>query len=302
MRENWPKAKQEKDKKLAEKYQKNLKNKFEKILLDLKEPSPEILKIVEESKKEIINYLTNLGINFSAEQIEAPRVFIGPGNSNHFALDFNIIVIGEDTIKKNPWAIKSVLVHELLHNLGIQLRNIESYQKKIKKFNFPVSTAKAGYESSYEMLLDENNDDDLKFFEYKKLFSALNEGITDLLTMVIVRKNDGKAYIGYPDEIKMVNNIVANSYKNDREGKIKFIQAYFSGEMMHLRVIEKEYGKGALRLLANLPLIADLERLEKIPGMSKKVKKLRETRELVFEFFRTKDLERREEIKKIINQ
>jgi len=101
-------------------------------------------------------------------------------------------------------------------------------------------------------------------------FSGFNEAMTDLITMEFLKKNkeDLRHLINFSDDefealekslypyYSIVEKIVESVADNNQEEKNntweRFKKGMFTGEMMHLRDIEKKYGDGALRKLASL--------------------------------------------------
>jgi len=105
-------------------------------------------------------------------------------------------------------------------------------------------------------------------------FDLLNEAITEAITNGVLLRNQvsimkklgvsesqwkiGHAYYAYPKSVSLLDDIVKRAA--DHSGykaveiwkKIKI--GYFTGNMMHLRVIEKVLGRGFLRSLASLDI------------------------------------------------
>lgn len=104
---------------------------------------------------------------------------------------------------------------------------------------------------------------------YHNHFIGLNEGIIDLvvseivqenldtiLKMLAIEKEDWKDVVWYHDESNLINRIAEKiATKNGEDFDIvykRFKRGLFSGEMMHLRDVERVYGEDALRILSYL--------------------------------------------------
>lgn len=101
-------------------------------------------------------------------------------------------------------------------------------------------------------------------------FSGFNEAMTDLMTMEFLEKDKEnlRLLINFSDEefkalekslypyYSVVEKIISSVADNNQEDKVgtwkRFKKGMFTGEMMHLRDIEKRYGDGALSKLASL--------------------------------------------------
>jgi hypothetical protein len=151
---------------------------------------------------------------------------------------------------------------------------------------------KSGFSSRYT-LIEKKALKQHKYIEDLTLFNAFDEGITDFLTCLALPKNISKKS-GYPEEVAMVDSIIANVY--GQEGFKEFIKNYFSGKMMHLRKVEKFYGKSSLKYLAYLQTRDYYEK--NFNDNKNSLKKALEGRKKIIEFFTTKDELVREKLRK----
>lgn len=145
----------------------------------------------------------------------------------------------------------SVLLHEALHEKSFVKYDIRG--EKIKPY-------RVGYNLMKEDLA----------------FNGFNEGVTDLLTLRLLDmhrdeikdefgidlntdqdKNDKNSIWNYVNR-KDVAILVSNIYEGSSDTLWK---GYFTGQMMHLREIERKYGKDSLKLLALLD--ADIDKFGK---------------------------------------
>ncbi len=156
----------------------------------------------------------------------------------------------------------SVVVHEMLHKLSANRIYKPTNQHNIK------AHLKVGFSNSVR---DINN-------KYRTLFSALNEGMTEELTMRAVKhslrhinskpKTYGKTKSPgdmdrqiYSNERKLLNAIIqkiaVTENRTEKEVFKDLKHAYFSGSLYSLRSVEEAFGTGALRDLANIDISDD---------------------------------------------
>jgi hypothetical protein len=98
--------------------------------------------------------------------------------------------------------------------------------------------------------------------------------------------------VSYKDEVDLVFKIVKKIYSSE-VGLKKFVQGYLDGSMMHLRDIEKFYGKKSLSLLASIETKENLEKYYSDPEELEQEKKYRE---MALSFFMEDDEEKRKKI------
>lgn len=99
------------------------------------------------------------------------------------------------------------------------------------------------------------------YSNYDEHFRGLNEAVTDKMAIEVLNKILKKEPLpesmgGYSEFIDILNMIIEKVSQENNEGVNAIWKAFkrglFSGEMMHLREIEKIFGRGALRILAAL--------------------------------------------------
>jgi len=207
-------------------------------------------------------------------------------------------VIGFASSVKREACIKAVedkarvfkcILHEMIH-----LASHNVYYGNI------AEDVMTNYRSGYANI-NWNNKEDVK-----QHFKGLNEGVVDMLASEIVqdnldevfrltatRKEDWKNVEWYGEEGDIVNAILDKIavHKNEKRENVyaRFKKGLFSGEMMHLRDIEKAFGKDSLRILAYWDPTAD------VSGVSEK-----DIYEKIYEFFTTADEKKRNEIREVL--
>lgn len=153
-----------------------------------------------------------------------------------------------------------------------------SYIIRREAFSTPLQFYKANlheliHAASFKRfsLNDKSGSLDLDRIGYKgDKFSGFNEAMTDLMTIEFMEKNkeDLRLLINFSDEeflalekslypyYSIVEKIIDSVSENNNEFREltwkRFKKGMFTGEMMHLRDIEKTYGEGALSKLASL--------------------------------------------------
>ncbi|EKE11047.1 MAG: hypothetical protein ACD_15C00150G0002 [uncultured bacterium] len=159
----------------------------------------------------------------------------------------NIIKVTEDSAK-----VFKVMLHEMVHaaSHGAYYGDIQSNKLREYRTGYVVSNWHDGEENVHEH------------------FRAFNEGMIDLIVSEIVKgklddinklleisKEDWKNVSWYWDESELINLIVGKISDVKREkGKdiyARFEKGLFTGEMMHLRDVEKVFGKHSLRILGS---------------------------------------------------
>lgn len=240
--------------------------------------TPEQLKWINMVNRFLAEETKDLGLEFtsiSPEQIRFLDVFgwrcavMGGKDGEdgvqgyHLTLD-KMILINKQGIEKLAFdkvidvRLKefAVLLHEALHEKGFVKIDIRK--------NEPTS-----YRVGYNL-------------KEGQVFHGFNEGVTDLLTMRLLdlHKDEIKEEFGVELNTEQDKNdknsvwnyinrpaaavLVANVYVGDFD---TLWRGYFTGDMMHLRAIEKKHGKSALRILS---LLDDAEE----DGGADKIKKI----------------------------
>ncbi len=191
-----------------------------------------------------------------------------------------------DASKRDRWQLNKSMLHESLHmaSFGKYYFDSEEKNKKLK-----LKSYRSGY------FLQERRG------EAHSHFKGFNEAITDKIVKEIfathrdeileefnVTPEEQRSVLYYNEYINILNVIIAGIAKktNESEDLIwwKIKRGYFTGEMMHLREIEKIYGKNSLKVLAMLGGDATNDPREK--KISRRI----------LEYFQTADGKRREEI------
>lgn len=215
--------------------------------------------------------------------------------TGRYTLDAHRIIINKDKTNNRYLRILKTLLHEALHYYSIHLLlgTVENGSDVIKE-------RRCGYHLKKSP--DQNG--------YHNHFRGLNEAITEKLTGYILKKNryfltkefkleetkfgkEGIYRYGYPKEIEILDFIIkkiSEFYKKDPEEIwTQFKKGLFTGEMMHLREIEKVFGPGSLRILAIMTSAGFTENFNEEEAFDK-IKK----------FFEEENEEKRNEIAKEI--
>lgn len=176
----------------------------------------------------------------------------------------------------------ATILHEMIHLVSHNVYFFDENHEEI-----------GNYRSGYHTRRNQDEDG-------HEHFRGLNEGIIDLVVSEIVNENidtisqmldlkedDWRGVSWYYDEGELINLIIEkiSQQKNEPEEVVykRFKRGLFSGEMMHLRDIEKVFGKDALRIFSYInPRAKSQEELD----IQKKA----------YEFFWTDNQERRNEL------
>lgn len=156
---------------------------------------------------------------------------------------------------RNRYSFLCTLLHETIHHYGHISYHADLDNKK-------VSTYRVGY-------LVENTFNKESNHEH---FSGFNEGVVERLTRELLAKNQD--YINkklkidtkekdkadttnnYNFNVKLVEILTKKISEHEKipEKEVwdRFKRGHFTGEMMHLRSIEKLYGEGSLRFIASI--------------------------------------------------
>lgn len=148
----------------------------------------------------------------------------------------------------------SVILHESIHLLGYDKYSIDRKEASI-------TTYRIGYVVR-----------NLKSDDAPALMIGLNEAVVEKLTLEILEKNkikiverlniqsqeDWESGIGksYSTEIAMLDLLTAKISVTNGEPQesvwSRFKKGHFTGEMMHLRDIDRAYGRGSMRVLSHM--------------------------------------------------
>ncbi len=276
-------------KKLNENLNKNIQSRTEKAI----EANEEVWEAFAEAKEKIFSFFDEIKIKIDKEKIDSLKIFITEDKNPFFDNEVGSISVTQKNLENKERLIHE-LVHETLHFLSANKINFEKYTEEFNDIEYNVMSAKVGYNSTYNLVNKNGNTSEYT----KNLFIAFNEGITESLTSWIIKDNNKrKRKYGYKEEVEMVEKIKDNIYENeDNKFPREFLQEYFDGGMMHLRKIEKFYGKGSLGLLAELNTEIKIKNIKNGQVLAEKL----ELRRKILEFFTSDDLNKREELRNIL--
>ncbi len=249
----------------AENFLSKLNEKYQEIEKKEVEKNEEELKVIELLNELLEKELKELDLDF--EKIDLKKIkFLKENDFKQLAEDEKfiaffsanrkIIVANYDfkTFKENKLRFYTALLHEFIHYFSFQKFKLE---KKSDKTYY--NQDRVGY--SY---YDEDNN---------KVLNGLNEAIVDLCAQEIIKKNKEEIVNFFSDSdqkkenfnfsqeyfneysffLKFLIRQIANNDKREEEEILNtFIKGHFTGNMMHLRKIEKHFGDKSLRVLAKL--------------------------------------------------
>jgi len=164
------------------------------------------------------------------------------------------------------FAFYVALFHEGIH--------LASHQKfHLFEGSLPIATYRAGYTNM-----------DFCKRPHREHFRGFDEAVVDMTTRELIEKNwqnlsstlhfneNDKAYLGslktatdtgYGEYDKIIDFVIDGIAQNKGEAREavwnRFKKGVFTGEMMHLRDVERVFGKGTLRVLAHLGTSKDGE-------------------------------------------
>ena len=243
--------------KAAKHFEKNLQEGLEPVPGEI-DKSGEIFNFIETINGYLNEELQSLGLG--EVQLDARRIHVLPPEvfQREFPHrpDANGVYRGnEDGVyvekdKSRLQAYKSLL-HEVVHQIAFRsfFANPETRQ---------TYTTRNGYTN--EQANEENHEH----------FRGLNEAVVDSIVKEVFMKHKDELikefsiseeeqkesvsyYQGYMDILNIVMDKIAERNDESRESVwSRFKKGEFTGEMMHMRDVEKTFGKGALRVLAAL--------------------------------------------------
>lgn len=228
--------------------------------------SPEEIKFIELLNKIIEEEFNNLNLDFKKinlnqikflKELDFKKYKDSDNIPAFFDVDKNIIVLNHDHsgFLENRFRLLVTLIHEMIHYYSFQKYNIESEEEKLMYYSERVGYTIKNYKKR-----------EIKFI-------GLDEAVVDICTQEIIKKNqqtfikelniskDEKDSFKFADMyfyeysyfIRALIRKMANNNKEKEEVLLNsFIQGQFSGNMMHLREIEKFFGKDSLRILSKL--------------------------------------------------
>jgi len=221
------------------------------------EKSSEILHFIEKINGYLNDELRELGLD--EVQLDARRIHILPtdifkkeyphaeANGLYWDAEDGVYVKQD---KSRLQAYKSLL-HEVVHQI--------SYRSVYAN---PETRATYVIRSGY------NNDQAAE--EHHEHFRGMNEAVVDSIVKEVLQKHaaelikdfkitedEQKESVNYYDDYMDILNIIMEKIaEKNSENKeavwTRFKKGEFTGEMMHLREVERTFGKGALRVLAAL--------------------------------------------------
>ncbi|MBD3282184.1 MAG: hypothetical protein GF387_01080 [Candidatus Portnoybacteria bacterium] len=203
--------------------------KFINSLNSLIEKEFEDLDIEKEPKEinsEMVHFLNKDGYKKYFPEEDRAKIVLSPEQSN--------IYLNLDSFKSIE-EVYATITHEFLH--------LQSFLKK----------SKDGIRTGYNIVK-----------EKEEHFTALNEFIINKLTKEILKKNEKELKeeniiieknfpsIKYDSPIlnTIINKIAEKENKEEEEIWEIFKKSLFTGNLMHLRKIEKTFGKNSLKLLS----------------------------------------------------
>lgn len=237
-----------------------------RIPLEEELKKPDFLKdMVDLANKYVKTELLNQGIvDYKPTKLEQVHLFrtedyapgkISPGSIGFYDYFHDAIAIDyQVAISKGKSLIFNILLHEMIHMASCK----KIFVAKKDKQDFGLAVSKTGYGIS--------NSSDVNH----EHFRAFNEAITSAVVSEIWEKNwrEIASTIDEPEmptdlpnqletekaeTVKSFLNLVANFYNQDPEEFWQEVKrGMFSGQMMHLRKIERAWGPGSLRVLAAL--------------------------------------------------
>lgn len=234
------------------------KQKYSRPLEGEIEKTPDELKFIETINQYLNQEFEELGIketpDVAPEQIHlltregykkyAPRE---PSGAVSDPMKQGVII--DKSSRTNRLALYKTIFHESIHLLGCKKYCFDAEYKMVKPY-------RSGYATHHPESA------------YHEHFRGLNEAVIDKIIIEIFNKHKDelkKEFNITPKEnqesivyfypwVEILNKIIQEiAEKNNEDEKMawqRFKKGYFTGEMMHLREIEKTFGKGALRVLA----------------------------------------------------
>jgi hypothetical protein len=163
----------------------------------------------------------------------------------------DIICLNKDIFAGNRLGLYKTIGHELLHNLSFQKYFVDTERKKIR-----------GYRGGYRVQAAREDN--------HEHFRGLNEAITDkflkevflknkdeIISEFNISKEEQQKPVPYQHENiaildAIIEKIVKEKNENQKDVWGKFKRGMFTGEMMHLRDVDRVFGRGSLRVLAAL--------------------------------------------------
>ena len=255
-----------------------------------------------EKAKEVINFINaclnkkfnEMGLRYGNIPLEKIHIFSKENFEKTFPSKkdlngFSLSTLKEANIKASDIEIAGIfkaILHEMVH--------LASYN--VYFANTSSDELKENYRSGYFNVQHQSENCHCHF-------SALDEGVVDLVVSEIVQENldtifkmldlqkdDWKNVSWYHDELNLIN-IIAEKISTQKGESVddvckKFKRGLFSGEMMHLRDVEKVYGKSSLRILSYFE-----------PNIEKNDNESISFKEKIYEFFETDDDNRRGELR-----
>jgi hypothetical protein len=254
-----------------------------RLFIGEKKKSPELL----DGIKYLNKYLNEEFVDLDLKEIETDQRTI------HVLPDavFDKVIDEPDTLSFYYFNENSILVRDqssrmlslrlILHEMIHQASFHTVFENTDKKLIYPLRSGYQGFKP---------ND-----LESKDRFVGLNEAIVDSITQEIINKHQedlnvkfnfseeelktdelfSDAYSDYVDILNIIINKISEEKGEDKESIWKnFKKGEFTGNMMHLRDVEKYFGTGALRILSSFGDYNDRNNYELLINKTKEYFKL----------------------------
>lgn len=230
------------------------------LMEDETEKTSEQLRIIEKVNEHLNEELQDMGIK-KEFSLSSNKIHFLPGDvykkqfSGKTEAGFTNVIDNEIFVDLsqaiNNKKLYSIILHESIH-----LVSAERYAAEKNKMQISVWLGKSGYE---------NIKDPIGLHEHLRGFNEVvvtkvSQGIfkkhkKELTKELRLSKKEKKAGAhGYRTEILdlIISEIARENNEKEKDVWNRFKKGLFTGEMMHLRDIERTFGRGSLRVIAAL--------------------------------------------------
>ena len=250
----------------------------------------EELAFIKKANQWLSEEMVTLGIDLGKiESIDPRQIHYLQGDTfaayfprSEFLRGFARVDTGEifiDKSKLDRLNVFTVTLHEMVHLKSYY--GIKYHARKDIEFGV---RGRSGYSTSYNIYKGREFNEKEEY-EY---FRGLNEAVTDRVMLdILIRnkeaflrdfkvtqeeRNKGIVYYRFFADIldTIIKRVSQMKNENEKETAIRFKKCLFTGEIMHLRDVERAYEKGALRIFASMGSIEPLENFNE--DMAKKYK------------------------------